>query len=104
MSHLKAYFPNRWGSRLCNFGCNEDETIEHIIECKNDDNKEDISQIDYTKLMNANSVITPGHSVSNITITIIEKVKIREESYRKHREKYHINKFNTYYRGLNKQM
>ena len=46
---------------------------------------------------------TPGHSVSNLTVTIIEKVRKSDESYRKQREKYHINKFNTYYKGLNQQ-
>ena len=47
---------------------------------------------------------TPGHNVSNLTVTVIEKVKKRDESYRKIREKYHINKFNTYYKGLNGQI
>ena len=46
---------------------------------------------------------TPGHSVSNLRVTIIEKVKTNDESYRKIREKYHINKFDTYHRGLNQQ-
>ena len=46
---------------------------------------------------------TPGHSVSNLTVTIIEKVRKSDESYRKQREKYHIIKFNTYYKGLNQQ-
>ena len=47
---------------------------------------------------------TPGHSVSNLKVTIIEQVKTNNESYRKIREKYHINKFNTYYEGLNQQL
>ena len=46
---------------------------------------------------------TPGHSLHNMTVTIIEKVKKSDEQYRKEREKYHIRKFNTYYDGLNRQ-
>ena len=45
----------------------------------------------------------PGHSLSDITVTIIEKVKQNDENYRKEREKMHIRKFNTYYKGINRQ-
>ena len=45
----------------------------------------------------------PGHSIDNITITILEKVKVNDTQYRKEREKYFMNKFNTIYKGLNKQ-
>ena len=44
----------------------------------------------------------PGHSVSNLRITILEQIKNTNPLYRKEREKYHIRKFNTYYRGMNK--
>ena len=44
----------------------------------------------------------PGHNISNMTITAIEKVKKMDSSYRKERERYHIRKFNTYYHGLNR--
>ena len=43
-----------------------------------------------------------GHSVSDVRITILEKMKTSDESYRKERELYLINKFNTYYRGINR--
>ena len=43
-----------------------------------------------------------GHSVSNMQITIIEKVYNQDSQYRKQREKMFIQKFNTKYRGLNK--
>ena len=46
----------------------------------------------------------PGHDLSNLKITIIEKQNSQDESYRKERERYFINKFNTFYRGMNKQM
>ena len=46
----------------------------------------------------------PGHNISNMTVTIIEKVKQNSELFRKEREHYFINKFNTYYSGINKQL
>ena len=45
----------------------------------------------------------PGHSLSDMKVMVIEKVKINDESYRKERESYHIRKFNTYYRGINRR-
>ena len=44
-----------------------------------------------------------GHSLTNIQFTILEKVKTNNDNYRKQREKYIINKFKTYHRGLNRQ-
>ena len=43
-----------------------------------------------------------GHSVSDMRITILEKVFSQEPQYRKQREKLYIQKFNTRYRGLNR--
>ena len=45
----------------------------------------------------------PGHSEKNMLFTIIEQVKQNDTFYRKEREEYHINKFNTFYQGLNKK-
>ena len=45
----------------------------------------------------------PGHSLANIKVTIIEQVKKNDIMYRKEREKYFINKFNSYYEGLNRE-
>ena len=45
----------------------------------------------------------PGHSLSNLKITILEKVKKVDPLYRKERERYLINKFNTFHRGMNQQ-
>ena len=45
----------------------------------------------------------PGHSLDNMSITIIEQVRMRDKAYRKERESYHINKFNTYYGGMNRK-
>ena len=45
----------------------------------------------------------PGHSQANIKITVLEQVKRRDRAYREIREQYHINKFNTFYEGLNRQ-
>ena len=46
---------------------------------------------------------TPGHNLSHLNITILEQQKNKNENYRKERERYLINLFNTYYRGMNKQ-
>ena len=43
----------------------------------------------------------PEHSLANMTATILEKVKVNDQEYRKEREKYHIRKFNTFYSGIN---
>ena len=43
-----------------------------------------------------------GHSVSNMQISIIEKVYNQDDQFRKQREKMFIQKFNTKYKGLNK--
>jgi hypothetical protein len=45
----------------------------------------------------------PGHSLANMKFTILEQVKTNNENYRKERERYLINKFDTFYRGLNRQ-
>ena len=43
-----------------------------------------------------------GHKVSDMKITIIEKIFSSDPAVRKEREKFFINKFNTKYKGLNK--
>ena len=44
----------------------------------------------------------PGHSVSDMRITVIEKIFSQDHQVRKQREKLFIQKFNTRYRGLNR--
>ena len=46
---------------------------------------------------------SPGHSLADTTVTILEKVRSSDDLYRKEREKYFIRKFNTFYKGLNRQ-
>ena len=46
----------------------------------------------------------PGRSLDNIEFTILEQVKRNDESYRRERERYLINKFNTFHKGLNRQV
>ena len=43
-----------------------------------------------------------GHSVSDMEITIIEKIFNQDPQFRKQREKMFINKFNTRYKGINR--
>ena len=45
----------------------------------------------------------PGHSQFDMKISVVEKVKKKDKVYREIREEYHINKFNTYHEGLNRQ-
>ena len=45
----------------------------------------------------------PGHSLADFSATIIEQTKKNNSEYRKEREHYYIRKFNTFYRGINKQ-
>ena len=45
----------------------------------------------------------PGHSISNMKVTMLEKMKTPDIIYRKEREKILIRKFNTFYHGINKQ-
>ena len=45
----------------------------------------------------------PGHSLADLSITVLERVKKNDESYRKEREKYLINKLNTHYKGINRE-
>ena len=45
----------------------------------------------------------PGHTLSDLKVTIIEKVKIQDSLYRKERESYNIRRFNSYYKGMNKK-
>ena len=44
----------------------------------------------------------PGHSLANLKITILEKMKTDSTLYRKERESYLIRKFDSYNRGMNK--
>ena len=46
---------------------------------------------------------SPGHTLGDLAITVIEKSKRNNHPYRRQREEYHINRFNTYYKGMNKQ-
>ena len=45
----------------------------------------------------------PGHCLANMKAIVLEQVKSNDKSYRLEREKYFMNKFNTYYEGLNKE-
>ena len=45
----------------------------------------------------------PGHSLADLSITILEQTNRKSSEYRKERESYFIRKFDTYYHGINKQ-
>ena len=46
----------------------------------------------------------PGHSVTNMKVSIIEQVKYNSDLYRKEREDFYIRRFNTYNEGLNRKV
>ena len=45
----------------------------------------------------------PGHSMHNMKLTVIEKVKSDDPLYGREREKLMIRKFNSFYSGINKE-
>ena len=45
----------------------------------------------------------PGHSVSDMQISVVEKVFNLNEQFRRQREKMFIEEFNTKYKGLYRQ-
>ena len=44
-----------------------------------------------------------GHCLSDMQVTIVEKIHSKDPNYRKEREKMYINIFNTGYKGMNKK-
>ena len=89
--------------------CNIDRCLKRYIgECKHSlherlsDHRGYISNQVISQATGAHFNL-PGHSLANLTITILEIVKNNDDEYRKQREKYFIRKFNTYYEGLNRQ-
>ena len=45
----------------------------------------------------------PGHSLADLSVTIIEQTYRKNSEYRKERESYFIRRFDTFYNGINKQ-
>ena len=103
-----------------NLNCNTYNCV-YMIECKKDncklkyvgetkrilkfrlaDHRGYINNQDYTTATGEH-FNSPGHSLSDLSITILERVKTKDDLYRREREKYFIRKFNTFYRGLNRQ-
>ena len=46
----------------------------------------------------------PGHSLAHMKVTILEMARNSNPDYRRERENYFINKFNTFYEGMNKEI
>ena len=44
----------------------------------------------------------PGHSIADMSVTVIEQSKRNSNLYRKERKEYHINRFNTLQKGINR--
>ena len=102
------------------FNCRSKNVI-YMVECKKDKCKQRYigeterlfkdrinEHIGYVKNRNENMARgkhfnQPGHTVSDMTFTVLEKVKKTDTLYRKEREKHLIQKFNTYHDGLNRR-
>ena len=87
--------------------CNKERCNQRYIGETKFDLKTRLSQhLGYinTKKLNqptGNHFNQPGHSKHNLKATVLEKVKVNSQQYRKEREHFHIRKFQTFYRGLN---
>ena len=46
----------------------------------------------------------PGHSLADLSVIIIEQVKKSDTLYRKEREEFHIRRFDTLHRGMNRKI
>ena len=46
---------------------------------------------------------SPGHTLGDLSITVIERSRRNNHPYRRQREEYHINRFDTYFHGMNRQ-
>ena len=66
------------------------------------DHRADVSNGDTSTATGAHFT-SQGHSLSDMKISILEQIKKSDDVYRKTREKYHIQKYNTFYEGPNKQ-
>ena len=75
---------------------------KRILKFRLADHRVYINNHDYTTAT-GDDFNSPGHSLADLTITVLEKVKSSDDLYRKEREKYFIRKFNKFYRGLNRQ-
>ena len=45
----------------------------------------------------------PGHSLADLSVSVLEQTRNSDEEYRYEREKYFIRKFNTFNNGINKE-
>ena len=46
----------------------------------------------------------PDHALADMSITVLEQVRKNDILYQTQREEYHIRKFNTLHRGLNRKI
>ena len=75
---------------------------KRMLKARLADHRGYVANHDTTKTTGAHFTL-PGHSLSNMKVTILEQVKKDDDLYRKQREQYFIQKFDTMNRGLNKK-
>ena len=84
-------------SRLA--GCN---TMERRRDPYKNEHKQYVTSRQTTKATGLHFNL-PGHSISDMKVTILEKVHSLDPLVRREREDLFIRKFNTKYKGLNKK-
>ena len=62
-----------------------------------------VKSANFTHLRTGNHFNLPGHTLSNMKVSVLEKCKENNPTYREIRESYFINQFNTTVKGLNKK-
>ena len=77
----------------------------YVVETEREFEQRIYDHLGYVRNQNINQATgnhfnLAGHDISNMKFTIIEKVKKDDQTYRK--EKFFIEKFNTFHAGINR--
>ena len=114
---IKATFSEARVTLDKKFTCETDNMI-YMLECKkcrdqyigqSKDSLKDrfLDHIGYARRNEAKSTgihfNLPGHSTSDMTISVLEQVKQKDRFFRETRESYWIEKFNLKYEGMNRK-
>ena len=88
--------------------CNKDNCRQRYIgETEREFKQRIYEHLGYVRNQNINQATgshfnLAGHDISNMQLTIIEKVKKNDQTYRREREKFFIEQFNTFHAGINR--
>ena len=114
---FKSNFTNKSVEVTQHYSCKELNCI-YLIQCKKCDQqyigetknfyKRMLQHLDDARNKRLHKAIgehfsSGGHSMSDMTFSVIERLKQHDFRYRKQRESYHIEQWNLKYKGLNKK-